>query len=557
MPNLSQVLTEEYPRAADHPPEEPPRRWPKRLLVGSVVLIPLLLIGSFVVAAFGLSGARLGRDPSALASVETEAFGGEVESVHATDPNGKEIPIAIHGGKLVPERKLHPGEQVHLEVTVKRPDVVSWVAGESEQLEMTLRTPKAKPVTSYITVSGKSGQPHVHFTQPAVEVAYGPEGELAHRRFQHPHRSLSLGEQPAAGSVLVAAAARPWERLGKFETVTWFPGGGSPAVAGTPPAGSEISPSTPFELTFSKPVQKVLGGKMPTLDPEVPGKWATVDRHTIRFTPSGFGAPMATDLEAKLPQQVEVVQADGSTAKAEAVTWHVPGGSTVRLQQMLAQLGYMPNSWKADKGEAVAPTPEAEMRAATEPPQGHFEWKFKAPAFLKEQWAAGEENVITKGALMMLQDEQGLETDGVAGPEVWKALMQAEIAGERKSQPGYNYVYVTESLPETVRVWHNAKVVVEGPGNTGIPGAETELGTFPVFEHLEETTMSGENPDGSHYEDPGIMWVSYFNGGDALHAFDRASFGTPQSLGCVEMPLEQAAAVWPYTPIGTLVTIAS
>jgi hypothetical protein len=224
---------------------------------------------------------------------------------------------------------------------------------------------------------------------------------------------------------------------------------------------------------------------------------------------------------------------------------------------MLAQLGYMPNSWKADKGEEVALTPEAEVRAATEPPKGHFEWKFKPPSSLHELWNPGEEEVITKGALMSFQLDQGIETDGVAGPEVWEKLMEATIAGERKSEPGYNYVLVSETLPETVKVFHNNKVVVEGPGNTGIPGAETELGTFPVFEHLEETTMSGENPDGSHYEDPGIMWVSYFNGGDALHAFDRASFGTPQSLGCVEMPLEQAAAVWPYTPIGTLVTIAS
>ena len=57
--------------------------------------------------------------------------------------------------------------------------------------------------------------------------------------------------------------------------------------------------------------------------------------------------------------------------------------------------------------------------------------------------------------------------------------------------------------------------------------------------------MSGENPDGSHYEDPGIMWVSYFNGGDALHAFDRPSYGCPQSLGCVEMRLEDAAESGP------------
>jgi hypothetical protein len=35
----------------------------------------------------------------------------------------------------------------------------------------------------------------------------------------------------------------------------------------------------------------------------------------------------------------------------------------------------------------------------------------------------------------------------------------------------------------------------------------------------------------------------------------RASFGTLQSLGCVELPLASAANVWPYTPIGTLVTV--
>jgi peptidoglycan hydrolase-like protein with peptidoglycan-binding domain len=552
------VLTEEFPTVPDFPPEEGRRRrWLKRLLVGAAVAIPVLLIGGFVLAAFGLSGAKLRHDSSALASVETEAFGGEIESVQATGPNLKAIPIDVQGDELVPKTKLHPGEKIHVEVTVKRPSVVGFVAGETNELEMTLRTPKAKPEARWLSVSQKSGKPKVHFDQPVMQVAWGQPGELTHRRFQHPHRSVSLGEQPPAGSVILAAAPRSWEHLGKFKTVTWFPAGGTPAVAATPAAGSEISPSTPVELTFSKPVKKVLGEKTPTLEPEVPGTWTTVDRHTLRFTPSEFGAPMATEVEAKLPEAVEVVQADGTTKKSDTVAWEVPGGSELRLQQMLAQLGYMPYSWKADKGEEVALTPEAEVNAATDPPKGHFDPNFAVPGFLKEQWSPGKENAITEGALMGFQLDQGIETDGVAGPEVWEKLMEAMIAGERKSEPGYNYVYVSETLPETVKVFHNAKVVVEGPGNTGIPGAETELGTFPVFEHLEETTMSGENPDGSHYEDPGIMWVSYFNGGDALHAFDRASFGTPQSLGCVEMPLEQAAAVWPYTPIGTLVTIAS
>jgi lipoprotein-anchoring transpeptidase ErfK/SrfK len=69
--------------------------------------------------------------------------------------------------------------------------------------------------------------------------------------------------------------------------------------------------------------------------------------------------------------------------------------------------------------------------------------------------------------------------------------------------------------------------------------------------------MTGTNPDGSHYSDPGIPWVSYFNGGDALHGFVRAHYGFPQSDGCVEMPPANAAVVYPLTPIGTLVTVAN
>ena len=72
-----------------------------------------------------------------------------------------------------------------------------------------------------------------------------------------------------------------------------------------------------------------------------------------------------------------------------------------------------------------------------------------------------------------------------------------------------------------------------------MPAAPTALGTWPVFEHIPVGRMSGRNPNGTRYDDPGIRWISYFHGGEALHAFNRASFGTPQSLGCVELPLDQ------------------
>ncbi len=156
--------------------------------------------------------------------------------------------------------------------------------------------------------------------------------------------------------------------------------------------------------------------------------------------------------------------------------------------------------------------------------------------------------------MMKFESTHEITVDGLAGPGVWRALLSDAIAGKRLSS-GYTYVYVHREVPEVLTLWHDGHTVLTSAANTGISGAETELGTFPVFEHIPEGTMSGTNPDGSHYEDPGIKWISYFNGGDAIHNFDRASFGTPQSLGCVELPLQSAAEVWPYTPIGTLVTI--
>jgi lipoprotein-anchoring transpeptidase ErfK/SrfK len=127
-------------------------------------------------------------------------------------------------------------------------------------------------------------------------------------------------------------------------------------------------------------------------------------------------------------------------------------------------------------------------------------------------------------------------------------------SGKGDANP-WNYVLVSQSLPESATVYSNGAAVYSTPVNTGVAGAPTANGTFPVYARYTVTTMSGTNPDGSHYVDPGIQWVSYFNGGDALHGFVRGSYGFPQSDGCVEMPIAHAAVVFPLTPLGTLVTV--
>jgi len=551
------MLIEDRSSTPDYPPQAP-RRWPKRLLVGGLVTLVLAAVAAFIVSAFALSGSSIEPEGDTLGKVTTDKFGGEVSSVAATAvKTGKDVPVKLEGDTIVPTGKLHAGEEIKVEAKVKRPSAIGWLAGSTKTVSQTVTMPAAKLEEKWLIVKeGKN--PRLTFDRPVAEIAYGAPGEMIHRRFKTPRSGVTLGKQPSAGQTSVRWAP-PYQELGKTKTVSWFPATGSAIVAASPTAGSTISATTPLELTFSKPVKKIFGGEDPKLSPEVDGKWATKNRHTLVFTPAGFGAPLAAELKVDLPEKLGIVQSDGSTAESTSIGWDVPAGSELRLQQMLAQLGYLPYKWN---GEEVAKTPEAEMAAATtEVPKGHFAPRWgNTPSGIKELWTPGEENVLVKGALMAFEEREGLEVDGIAGPEVWQAVMNSLIEGKVKPEKGaangYTYVWVDKTEPETVNVWHNGKMILsEAPANTGIPGAETENGTFPVYLRYEETTMSGENPDGSHYNDPGIKWVSYFNGGDALHQFDRASYGSPQSLGCVEMPGEEAEAIWPYTPIGTPVTI--
>ena len=294
-----------------------------------------------------------------------------------------------------------------------------------------------------------------------------------------------------------------------------------------PAPGAELAPLTPIRLTFSQSVSSVLGSDHPRLSLHQQGRWVHTDSHTLVFRPSGDGAPFAADETLRFPKPVRVL---GGT------TWHIAPASFLRLQQLLAQEGYLPVTWSPAAGD-VPLTKRAELAAATAPPTGTFSWRYEnTPPELTALWTPGEPNTITRGAVMMFQHDHGLTVDGIAGPPVWHAAIADAISGKQKLG-GYSYVYVHRNVPQLLTLWHSGHVVMTSPGNTGVPAAPTQLGTWPVFEHIPVGRMSGRNPDGTHYDDPGIQWISYFHGGEALHAFTRASFGTPQSLGCVELPL--------------------
>jgi hypothetical protein len=495
------------------------------------VALVAVAAAAFATAVVLLSGASLVEDGSALARVKTELFAGRIASVRAFAPNGSAIPLAVSHGRLTPRSQLVPGQRVSVHVVVRRPGWSAWALGKERHERLTVQTPVAHVVDRWPT--GR----RIRFDVPVSAVKVGGRSVAASSR------TVVIPSKKEAGAVNVAAAARPWERLGKPVRVTWFPQSARPVVFAEPKPGAQLDPLEPIRLTFSRSVSTVLGDYHPRLSLRQQGRWVEIDSHTLVFRPAGDGAPFNADESVSFPKPVEVL---GGTK------WHVAPASFLRLQQLLAQEGYLPVDWT---GPDVARTKRAQLAAATNAPKGKFTWRYEnTPHELQALWNPGEPDTVTRGAVMMFQHDHGLTVDGIAGPKVWHAVIADAVAGKRKTD-GYSYVYVHRNVPQLLTLWHNGQIVLTSPGNTGVPAAPTALGTWPVFEHIPVGRMSGQNPDGSHYDDPGIRWISYFHGGEALHAFNRASFGTPQSLGCVELPLEQAEKVWPYTPIGTLVTI--
>ncbi len=243
------------------------------------------------------------------------------------------------------------------------------------------------------------------------------------------------------------------------------------------------------------------------------------------FYGSGTGAPLTAPVVGMAARPGGYWIAFGSTD---------PLTTVLGQEEVLAGLGYLPLSWS---------------------PAG-FQWRWSVPATLQALWLPGQNGVIAKGAIMAFESVAGLTSDGSISTGEIAALQAAanDPAGPDANPNGYSYAVASESNPESLTVWHNGVVVVSTPANTGGAGTPTAVGSFPVYLRLRNQVMRGTNPNGTTYADP-VQFVAYFNGGDALHYMPRTSYGDPQSLGCVELPLAGASATWPYMTLGSIVTV--
>jgi len=325
-------------------------------------------------------------------------------------------------------------------------------------------------------------------------------------------------------------------------------------LAVTPAAhAASVNGAADIKVTFS--ARLAAGSPMPALQPAIAGTWQR-SGDAAEFTPArGFGPGVR--VQVRIPGGPAGVQSasGGHLAASDTVRFRTGRYSSVRLAQVLAQLGYLPLTWTAASGTTTPATAAAQRGAAFAAPAGAFSWKPGYPARLHRLWQGGRPgSLVIDGAIRAFEAEHGMTMDGVAGPAVWRALLAAAVKGQANTH-GYTYAVASQKAsPETLTIWHNGHVVFRNDANTGIPASLTDVGTFPVYLRYQFQIMRGTNPDGSKYADP-VSWVSYFSAGDAVHYFPRYSYGSQQSLGCVELPYGPAKKAWPYLTYGSLVTV--
>jgi peptidoglycan hydrolase-like protein with peptidoglycan-binding domain len=275
----------------------------------------------------------------------------------------------------------------------------------------------------------------------------------------------------------------------------------------------------------------------------------------LTFTPSTGFTPLS-EITLTVPGGSSgIVAVDGARlAQSVVEQFRVANGSVLRLQQMLSLLDYSPLAWTSVAPLIASNDTAAQSAALYAPPVGTFSWRNPGwPRQLRAQWAPGEYNVFTRGLVMSFQADHGLATNGHVGPALWTALIGA-LAANTVNTGGYDFALANKASPQTLTIFHDGHVVLKSPANTGIAGSPTPDGTFPVNTRLRRQVMRGTNPNGQAYADL-VQYIAYFHGNDAVHYMDRADYGIPQSLGCIELPLADAARAWPYLAYGTLVTV--
>jgi hypothetical protein len=242
---------------------------------------------------------------------------------------------------------------------------------------------------------------------------------------------------------------------------------------------TSVGQDSKLSITFNKNVST----HSLSLSPGTQGKWIVQGKQLV-FTPK---YPLLPSTQYSVNISTLKSSTGQGLNRRRTVDYNTGQSSTLLVQKYLARLDYLPVSYSSKTEK--------------------FHWRFPhTPAALKASWSVGQLTSATKGAIMSFESVHGLTPDGVAGPQVWKVLLRATQAQQKDPHP-YDYLMAVTGSPELLKVWREGKIIFTTPMNSGVPGATTQSGTFPVFSKSVVTTMRGTDVDGSSY-DVIVHWVS-------------------------------------------------
>ncbi len=535
--------------------------------------------GALAVVAAGAIGFLLARPsitvsaaPGSLGRVRLSGVGGRLGAITLAY-DGHSVAATARNDRLVPLTQLPAGATVQVTADLEEPGWARWLLGRVAHAGITVVTPRTYPLESAVTI--RPGQPvYVSFSHPVTELSLAPvsssgqAGKPQLTTLAHPSSEVAIMSSIQAGQVgqvEVAASPEKWEALPAPRVVTYFGGNPGTTMAFLGQSGNPASPTVslgqPLKILFSQPVASLFGSKMPSLTsaisgvPNPTGNWKATGPDSLTFTPTAPDFWPNQKFTLTFPKAISLVSPGYPAAEAsQTETIYTTPGSTLALQEMLAQLNYLPLSWTPASPAAYSTSTSALAASVTDPPDGSFAWRWSMPSDFTSLWQEGSESVMTEGAIMTFEQVNGLATsNNIYNPLLWPTLVKALATRQVDPHP-YTWIEVSESLPESMKFYQNGSITLTTLANTGVPAAPTATGTYPVYLRLPFQIMQGTNPDGSQYSDP-VHWINYFNGGDAVHGFVRASYGFPQSVGCVELPVPTAQRLYPMVHIGTLVTV--
>src|SRR5580704_4962240 len=420
------------------------RSWKTRAGLGAAAVVVGLGVVAAVLALVGRPSVSVSSGEQ-LVQVHLGGFGTHVTGVRAAS-SGRPVALAPQSSGFVPVAALSQGRTVQVRVTAAPPSWLHWLLGSGVSTSATARAPSAAP-TARVAVAAHPGRVTLGFNRPVSVVDYKAAGGTERViRLRRPSTTaeLAVPDNQSGGALQVTAAAWPWERLAASPaTVDWLqaPKDGVPVAAAVPaPGSSDQGLDSPITLTFDEPVTKALGSTRPRVSPHTAGTWTEPNADTLVFTPRGLGFGPGTAVSVSFDHRVAVVggSSTSSVALAASGSYHfaVTQVSVLRLQQILAQLHYLPLNFTPAPGVHEPTTLAGEVAALGSPLKGRFSWRWQStPAVLKSKWQPGSPTVIVKGALMAFMSAadssayNGYTADAATVSQLanalWKPLLRA------------------------------------------------------------------------------------------------------------------------------------